>query len=166
VSWYKLTRMSVRCWVGWGSRLFFVLAATACSKRSDDAFAPSAEAKATPSAQAVVQPAAAPAPAPAPTASDMLQPADAKTRAQCSSICSRSNELHCKHPETCLPNCLAMQAATPCGREFAGFYACLVGQPVAHFECDEESGVAQIRDGYCDAEQERTVACMNEKMKQ
>ena len=150
--------------------LALVAAGTACAKKNDDAFAPSGEAKAagaplaTPPAPASVQPQAAPAPTP--VASAALPPADARTRAQCASICTRSRELHCKQPETCEPNCLAMQAATPCGPQFSGFYACLVGQPAAHFECDEESGVAQIRDGYCDREQELTVACMNEKMKQ
>lgn len=94
-----------------------------------------------------------------------LVPADATTRAQCANICERSNTLHCKQASECLPNCLAMQAATPCGVPFSAFYACLVREPTSHYQCDEQSGVAQIKDGFCEKEQQVAYQCMAEKMK-
>ena len=88
----------------------------------------------------------------------------AKTREQCATICARSRELQCKSAAECLPNCLAMASVTPCREPMTAFYDCLVGQPVSHWRCDRESGVAQIREGFCEDEQRKTVSCMEAKM--
>jgi hypothetical protein len=57
-----------------------------------------------------------------------------------------------------------MASATPCSKELAAFQACLVKEPTAHWECEEETGVAQIRSGYCEAEQALAGTCMEGKM--
>jgi hypothetical protein len=44
------------------------------------------------------------------------------------------------------------------------FYQCLVPQPIKNWECDEE-GVAAIKPGICDKEQERAIQCMQAKAK-
>jgi hypothetical protein len=62
-----------------------------------------------------------------------------------------------------MPNCLGMASLTPCSSEISRFYDCLVAQPIQHWECGSE-GVAQIRDGYCDTEQQQAVGCMEAKM--
>jgi len=98
-------------------------------------------------------------------AADPLLPASVKTREQCAAICELSRQLRCKSPAQCLPNCLAMASATPCGQQINEFYTCLVGQPPARWQCDSESGVAQIREGFCEKEQAQTVSCMEAKMK-
>ena len=54
-----------------------------------------------------------------------------------------------------------MAAIGACERQFAGFYRCLSGEPSEHWRCDED-GVAAIREGFCDKEQEATVQCMEQ----
>jgi hypothetical protein len=61
-----------------------------------------------------------------------------------------------------MPNCLAMAVGTPCTDEFSAFYRCLVAEPIEHWECAED-GVAAIREGFCEEEQERAVGCMEAK---
>jgi hypothetical protein len=95
-----------------------------------------------------------------------LQPhVDPKSGSECASICERTRALHCKHPEGCLANCLAMATATPCSAAIAALFSCLVAEPAAHWQCDPDTGFAQIRDGYCDAPQASALACMDEKMR-
>jgi hypothetical protein len=81
----------------------------------------------------------------------------------CNAICQRSIELRCEHAEECLPNCVAAASATPCKHEFASFYGCLVTQPLENWHC-EEDGVAAIREGHCEREQERALQCMDQRM--
>jgi hypothetical protein len=61
-----------------------------------------------------------------------------------------------------MKNCIGMGVGTPCSDQFSALYACLVREPVAHWECGED-GVAAIREGYCDKEQERAISCMEAK---
>ena len=61
-----------------------------------------------------------------------------------------------------MKNCIGMGIGTPCSEPVAAFYACLQREPAAHWECGED-GIAAIREGYCEKEQERTVACMETK---
>ena len=61
-------------------------------------------------------------------------------------------------------HCLAMASATPCSQQISEFYACLAVQPAARWQCDNESGVAQIREGFCEKEQAQSVSCMETKM--
>jgi hypothetical protein len=63
-----------------------------------------------------------------------------------------------------MPNCLAVGTVTPCTSDVKAFYACLVKQPVKNWECDDD-GVAAIREGFCEKEQEKTVTCMQAKLK-
>lgn len=58
-----------------------------------------------------------------------------------------------------------MASNTPCPREIGLFYACLLRQPEQNWECADD-GVAAIREGYCDAEQQAVIACMNTKVAQ
>jgi hypothetical protein len=44
-------------------------------------------------------------------------------------------------------------------------YASMIREPVGHRECAED-GVAAIREGYCDAEQERAIGCMERTLTQ
>ena len=83
----------------------------------------------------------------------------------CRQICDRSRRLQCANTDKCMPNCLAMAQATPCSSEMRSLYECLKGQPIQNWECAPD-GVAAIREGFCDGEQGRTVACMQAKMQQ
>jgi hypothetical protein len=58
-----------------------------------------------------------------------------------------------------MPNCLAMGVGTPCSDQMSKFLRCLVSEPVERWECGED-GVAAIREGFCDKEQEQAVGCM------
>ena len=80
----------------------------------------------------------------------------------CTQICERSHVLKCSHASQCLTNCVAAASGTPCNPEFTAFYGCIVKEPIKNWECAED-GVASIREGLCDAEQERAVACMQAK---
>jgi hypothetical protein len=51
-----------------------------------------------------------------------------------------------------------MASISLCRAELEAFYACLAGEPPDHWECAED-GVAVIRDGYCDKQQERFALC-------
>ena len=57
-----------------------------------------------------------------------------------------------------------MASVTPCSEPMTAFYDCLVRQPASHWRCDSESGIAQIREGFCEKEQQQTVTCMEAKM--
>lgn len=82
----------------------------------------------------------------------------------CSSICERSRVLRCPRADDCIPNCVGAAAGTPCNAEFQAFYRCLVPQPIKNWECAED-GVAAIKPGFCEKEQENAVRCMEAKAK-
>ena len=105
--------------------------------------------------------AAQPPPAPAP---DPTPHGDPEIERACGEICQRSGQLKCSHASECMVNCLAMGTVTPCTPEMTAFYRCLVKQPAKNWECDED-GVAAIRQGFCDKEQEKTVLCMDKRAK-
>ena len=162
----KVQHMSVAGWVEWGAHSCGYLAifalASACAQRENPR--PMGNEADTTSKAPLAAPASALPSVSAPPLPP-LAPADATTRSQCANICERSSALHCAHASECVPNCLAMQAATPCGAPFSAFYACLVREPTTHYQCDEQSGVAQIKDGFCESEQKAAYQCMAEKMK-
>ena len=88
--------------------------------------------------------------------------AAAEIEKTCTSICERSRTLKCANVAECQPNCVAMAVGTPCSDEFMRFYACLVREPVEHWECSED-GIAAIKDGFCENEQKAAIQCMEAK---
>jgi len=56
-----------------------------------------------------------------------------------------------------------MGSVTACSQQISALFPCLLKEPSQHWECDE-SGLAAIRDGYCDKEQAVAVACMEKQM--
>jgi hypothetical protein len=115
----------------------------------------------------VVEPLAAPpapsaAAAPAPRIELPTPEAARAVERSCTSICDRSRALKCARANDCMPDCLAMAVGTPCADEFASLYRCLVKEPDAHWECADD-GVAAIREGFCEKEQEKSVSCMEAK---
>jgi hypothetical protein len=82
----------------------------------------------------------------------------------CASICERSRVLKCQRADDCLLNCMGAATGTPCNPEFQSFYQCLVPQPIKNWECAED-GIAAIRVGICEKEQERVLHCMEAKAK-
>ena len=112
-----------------------------------------------------VAPAPAPPRSPEPTpGASALVAAAAGIEQACTSVCERASSLKCKNAAGCVQNCVAMAAGTPCTDAFRAFYGCLVREPVAHWECGDD-GVAAIREGYCDKEQERAVGCLETNVK-
>jgi len=84
---------------------------------------------------------------------------------QCRQICENSRKLSCKNARECEPNCVAMGSLRPCFATVTELYTCLSAQPSERWECAED-GVAAIREGHCEAEQERAVGCMEQNLKQ
>ena len=82
----------------------------------------------------------------------------------CVAICERSRKLRCGSAAECERNCQAMGLVAGCNGQISAFYRCLAGQPLDRWECAED-GVAAIRDGFCEVEQERAVACVEMKTK-
>jgi hypothetical protein len=145
--------------VFWGALLVGFCSFVAACKAKEAGIEPTPPAAVHPAASAGVSAASLPAPAASPSELVAVARELEKT---CAAICERSRTLKCKSREGCVPNCLAMAAGTPCSAQFALFYGCLVKEPVEHWECDPE-GVAAIREGFCDKEQERALACMEAK---
>ncbi len=81
----------------------------------------------------------------------------------CADICERSRQLKCQRAGECEDNCRAMAMLTPCNETIGAFYRCLVRQPIANWECDDD-GLAEIREGICDKEQADVASCAEEKM--
>lgn len=132
--------------------------ALACSHKEAQAEAPAVVA-----ASAAVASNAPAAPRPPAHAPPVLGEISPKTQSACDDICGHSQRLHCKHTDECKPQCIAMGSFTPCKDEFVAFYRCLQGKPDSSWECGED-GVAAIREGLCDSEQEKAVGCMEAKM--
>lgn len=103
----------------------------------------------------------APMRAPEPTGSARVAAA-AEVEKTCTNICERSRTLKCANVAECQPNCVAMAVGTPCSDEFMRFYGCLVREPVEHWECSED-GIAAIKEGFCNKEQEAAIGCMEAK---
>jgi hypothetical protein len=135
--------------------LAFVSLVAACSrdKHEESSIAASSQ-SATPEA--------APSVSHAPPAAVIDRQTASAIEQSCKGICERSHTLKCAHAEDCMKSCIGMGIGTPCSEPFAALYACLQREPPAHWECGED-GVAAIREGYCEKEQERTVDCMEAK---
>jgi hypothetical protein len=76
----------------------------------------------------------------------------------CAALCARVGALGCKRDQGCVDNCRSMRATPGCGAELQSVMACFGREPLAHWECNEQ-GESAIKDGYCDAEQGKFVAC-------
>jgi hypothetical protein len=128
-------------------------------------------------AQPVTAPAADPASEPAPAA-EPAKPEPAPTSAPakpgpsadapavtnptanavCTQVCDRTEKLHCGPLEACMAACAAASDGSVCPAEMSKLMSCALKQPAEHWECSDE-GVAAIRDGYCDKEQEAFMSC-------
>jgi hypothetical protein len=84
---------------------------------------------------------------------------------RCGQICENSRKLGCKNMRECQSNCVAMGSLRPCVEAVTALYTCLSAQPSERWECAED-GVAAIREGFCESEQERAVACMDKNLQQ
>jgi hypothetical protein len=153
---------SIRC--AFLSGCFVLLAA--CAQPAPAAEAPAEAAPATvatppkppePAAQSALQPSAAePAPAqPTPAAPS----AKLAAGSPCASICVRSTELHCKRASECEALCAQSMNDTRCKTELAAANGCMTAQPTASWECGE-NGLASIKRGFCNAEQQQFIGCM------
>jgi hypothetical protein len=153
---HRGVRVASQVVVLWSFPLIF-----ACSrgKQADPSAAQSSEARAAPSA-AIPQTAPGASYGPAPAVIDRQTAVGIEQ--SCKGICEHSNTLKCARAADCMKNCLGMGIGTPCSESFAALYACLQREPPAHWECGED-GIAAIREGYCEKEQERTVICMEAK---
>ena len=55
-----------------------------------------------------------------------------------------------------------MMALPACQAELSAFLGCATREPFEHWECDVEGSTPALKDGYCDGEQGRLVACMEQ----
>ena len=97
-------------------------------------------------------------PPPQPGASPVAQPR-VSAGDPCGPICERTRGLACKNNEACVANCRQMAGVGACKDEMGSVLGCFAREPIAHWECDDD-GAPSIKEGYCDAEQARFVACV------
>jgi hypothetical protein len=77
----------------------------------------------------------------------------------CHDLCGRSRELGCPNASRCPDTCREMLAGATCSDALRIALRCFAAQPVSRWECGEE-GIANVREGTCDAEQARYARCI------
>jgi hypothetical protein len=90
-----------------------------------------------------------------------VTPPRAGTGDPCGPICERTRGLACKNTDACMANCRQLAGVGTCKDEIASVLGCFARAPIAHWECDAD-GVPSIKQGYCDAEQAKFVACVSQ----
>jgi hypothetical protein len=135
----------------WLALLFGAGAAAACSKEPRKA--PAVSAGSAPSAATL---------APAPSAAQPSEKESAATGSAagepCKVVCSRSRELGCPNQQGCEKACAEMLSMPVCKDELVASLRCFGTHPASGWECGED-GLASIKDGLCNPEQARFVAC-------
>ncbi len=106
-------------------------------------------------------PTATPSPGSAAASSDARQTAAVTaTTAVCLKLCDKTVPLRCPGQPGCAAGCADMsRSAGLCAPAMDAFLACLVGQPVSNFECNDE-GIPAVKDGLCTAEQAMVAKCL------
>ena len=99
-----------------------------------------------------------PAPPPVSAPAATAPPGTESGPDSCARICGRTRPLACKRATECVANCREMRQTDACVGEMTAVLTCFAREPVAHWECNED-GEAAIKDGYCDEEQGKLVAC-------
>jgi hypothetical protein len=139
-----------------------VVASLGCNSHSD------AAEQATPAVQSAPltqQPPAKPAEPAQPAPPIAAEPAHAAaptapSDALCLAACRKASGLHCTGAEDCTSGCRELLALRGCLPVVTSFLECLSKEPLEHWECDSETHVPGIRDGYCEPEQSAIARCM------
>jgi hypothetical protein len=135
------------------------LALVLCAACNQDAGEAPAEVTAAP-VQAVAEPAkAAEVAKPEPTKPEAPKVAEADVKRQCAGICARSTELKCAQAAECEALCAASMADPTCAAQMSAATSCMLKEPAANWECTED-GVAAIKEGFCEAEQNAFATCL------
>jgi hypothetical protein len=75
-------------------------------------------------------------------------------------MCSTMQALRCPNdPPNCAAHCAEMANVPVCKAEMGAFIACVARQEPSASRCNED-GEAEIRDGFCDKEQELVAQCL------
>lgn len=105
-----------------------------------------------PRAAMTTQPSTPLAPSPKPSAASA-------TSSHCDQICARTSELGCALAAQCAELCLEAMQHGGCEPEMAAVARCVLSEPVSHWECTPP-GLASIKQGFCDSEQQAFVHCV------
>jgi hypothetical protein len=130
----------------WGALVLTGL--TSCREKAPDEAAPAVTQAALPAAAPAASGVDADALS-APGASDPL----------CVKMCERGSALHCKVDVSACRDACQHSLSPPCDSELRASLTCVTAEPIAHWECSDE-GLPVIRDGYCNAEQAKLMACV------
>jgi hypothetical protein len=133
------------------STLFASLLLVACSKGSK---APPSPAPSAALAATVLVASARPVAAGGLAGSLAVEPGSTP----CAVVCDRSRELGCLKQTDCASACAEMLAVPICNSELVAALRCFGKHPASGWECGD-NGLASIKVGLCDAEQERFVRC-------
>jgi hypothetical protein len=105
-----------------------------------------------------VQPAQTPARSSA--APQSVAPPAAPSGDLCATICRHATNLACGSAADCSRGCQEMLATPICREQTRGFFACIAGETSAHWECDGNTGMPAIKDGYCSEPQRAFFDCL------
>jgi hypothetical protein len=79
----------------------------------------------------------------------------------CPTLCERSRTLNCPSQDDCNGVCRGMQDTQACSGEMSAVFACMVGEPIQHWECSED-GLPALKDGHCDPQQSALFRCLEQ----
>jgi hypothetical protein len=78
----------------------------------------------------------------------------------CSSLCARSEGLHCAAAGTCVERCQKMQAFPGCQASVRAMLGCFLSAPTTAWACNDH-GLPSLRGTMCDTEQARAAKCIS-----
>jgi hypothetical protein len=154
------TKLAVLCLA-----VSLMFSATACDPNKSSSVPSTKPSEVTPSVAPVEQQPSAPTRAAAeePAVAPNTKAAASNTKAaapdaRCTDICEHTVKLACGSRQACMDACAEANDGSICDHEMRAFVTCSLTHPVAHWECTE-NGVAAIKQGFCDGEQQDFVRC-------
>jgi hypothetical protein len=84
---------------------------------------------------------------------------EAGAAALCERLCAARMSLACPRTVPDCPGACAAAITGPCGRQWTGYFECIVGRPLSDHFCDER-GQPQVKPGLCMTEQSAVQSCL------
>lgn len=132
-----------------------ILVSLGCQPRSDAASKSAPSAQLDQKTESLQGEPAQPVPPPSAAAGPVHEAANVL----CLTVCNKAAGLHCGAAEECSNGCKEMLSVPNCQTVMVALLECLAKEPLEHWECDSESHIPAIRDGYCESQQHDVARC-------
>lgn len=136
----------------------FVMGAFACNSES------MRSEKTKPVTEGPAHSPAATAEEPAPAAIGRSDLSPEEINEKCQSICEKTAAMPCVTASTCIAGCVETYSMPVCRAEFGAMLTCAATTPADGFVCDAP-GAPSLKDGECEAEQDRAAGCLERAMR-